>query len=128
MQFYVFRACDSRCCCFFTWIFAVCMIALFGKLYNVAAHVQCNEHATALPSHLVTQTVYGFLDFTTTIGNTIMVFSPQSSPAPGMYKLVFSYIGNKAFLLCDRIVFFVHWVIFFLLNRHNIAFTHTHNG
>ncbi|XP_055379873.1 uncharacterized protein LOC129611001 [Condylostylus longicornis] len=35
----------------------------------------------------VTQTVYGFLDFTTTIGNTVMVFSPQSSapettPAP----------------------------------------------
>lgn len=29
-----------------------------------------------------TQTVYGFLDFTTTIGNTIMVFSPQSAPAP----------------------------------------------
>lgn len=37
----------------------------------------------AAPNHeLVTQTVYGFLDFTTTIGNTIMVFSPQSSPAP----------------------------------------------
>ncbi|XP_017868804.1 PREDICTED: uncharacterized protein LOC108617503 [Drosophila arizonae] len=28
----------------------------------------------------LTQTVYGFLDFTTTIGNTVMVFSPQSSP------------------------------------------------
>ena len=28
-----------------------------------------------------TQTVYGFLDFTTTIGNTVMVFSPQSAPA-----------------------------------------------
>ncbi|XP_018569103.1 uncharacterized protein LOC108909279 isoform X2 [Anoplophora glabripennis] len=27
----------------------------------------------------VTQTVYGFLDFTTTIGNTVMVFSPQSA-------------------------------------------------
>lgn len=35
----------------------------------------------------VTQTVYGFLDFTTTIGNTVMVFSPQSAaPAvtPGL--------------------------------------------
>ncbi|XP_050299001.1 uncharacterized protein LOC126737935 isoform X2 [Anthonomus grandis grandis] len=32
--------------------------------------------------NLVTQTVYGFLDFTTTIGNTVMVFSPQSSSAP----------------------------------------------
>ena len=30
---------------------------------------------------LVTQTVYGFLDFTTTIGNTVMVFSPQSAVA-----------------------------------------------
>ncbi|KAI4492248.1 hypothetical protein M0802_009938 [Mischocyttarus mexicanus] len=30
-----------------------------------------------------TQTVYGFLDFTTTIGNTVMVFSPQSSPPEG---------------------------------------------
>lgn len=33
----------------------------------------------------LTQTVYGFLDFTTTIGNTVMVFSPQS--APGKYKI-----------------------------------------
>ncbi|KAH8400996.1 hypothetical protein KR009_002346, partial [Drosophila setifemur] len=31
-------------------------------------------------TELLTQTVYGFLDFTTTIGNTVMVFSPQSSP------------------------------------------------
>ncbi|XP_014479867.1 PREDICTED: uncharacterized protein LOC106747099 [Dinoponera quadriceps] len=31
----------------------------------------------------ITQTVYGFLDFTTTIGNTVMVFSPQSAPPPG---------------------------------------------
>lgn len=32
----------------------------------------------------VTQTVYGFLDFTTTIGDTVMVFMPQSaSAAPG---------------------------------------------
>lgn len=34
--------------------------------------------------NFVTQTVYGFLDFTTTIGNTIMVFSPQSAAAPGL--------------------------------------------
>ncbi|XP_058807008.1 histone acetyltransferase KAT6A [Phymastichus coffea] len=34
-------------------------------------------------SDIVTQTVYGFLDFTTTIGNTVMVFSPQSAPAEG---------------------------------------------
>lgn len=35
------------------------------------------------PSTFETQTVYGFLDFTTTIGNTIMVFSPNSAPPPG---------------------------------------------
>ena len=28
--------------------------------------------------NLVTQTVYGFLDFVTTIGNTVMVFTPQT--------------------------------------------------
>ncbi|CAH0721522.1 unnamed protein product, partial [Brenthis ino] len=32
--------------------------------------------------NFITQTVYGFLDFTTTIGNTVMVFSPQSAPPP----------------------------------------------
>lgn len=35
----------------------------------------------------VTQTVYGFLDFTTTIGNTVMVFSPQSA-APGKLETI----------------------------------------
>ncbi|KAI4462450.1 hypothetical protein MML48_4g00017036 [Holotrichia oblita] len=43
--------------------------------------------ASAQPAQgsYVTQTVYGFLDFTTTIGNTVMIFSPQSAapvPAP----------------------------------------------
>nr|XP_023016650.1 uncharacterized protein LOC111505964 [Leptinotarsa decemlineata] len=32
-------------------------------------------------ANFVTQTVYGFLDFTTTIGNTVMIFSPQSVAA-----------------------------------------------
>ncbi|XP_053667955.1 proteoglycan 4 [Anopheles marshallii] len=31
------------------------------------------------PDYYTTQTVYGFLDFTTTIGNTVMIFSPQSA-------------------------------------------------
>jgi len=36
------------------------------------------------PDSQITQTVYGFLDFTTTIGNTVMVFMPQSaSISPG---------------------------------------------
>ncbi|XP_017125527.1 uncharacterized protein LOC108144881 [Drosophila elegans] len=39
------------------------------------------KSATCGDTELLTQTVYGFLDFTTTIGNTVMVFSPQSSPA-----------------------------------------------
>ncbi|CAK1551974.1 unnamed protein product [Leptosia nina] len=37
---------------------------------------------TGNPANFLTQTVYGFLDFTTTIGNTVMVFSPHSAPAP----------------------------------------------
>lgn len=41
------------------------------------------------PSTYETQTVYGFLDFTTTIGNTIMVFSPNSAPPPGIqYEII----------------------------------------
>lgn len=37
----------------------------------------------ATNNDFITQTVYGFLDFTTTIGNTVMVFSPQSAPPEG---------------------------------------------
>jgi hypothetical protein len=43
---------------------------------SVAIHQRQNEAV-----ELLTQTVYGFLDFTTTIGNTVMVFSPQSALA-----------------------------------------------
>ena len=43
---------------------------------SVAIQQQQNEAV-----ELLTQTVYGFLDFTTTIGNTVMVFSPQSALA-----------------------------------------------
>ncbi|XP_045487816.1 uncharacterized protein LOC111001722 isoform X1 [Pieris rapae] len=38
--------------------------------------------SSANPANFLTQTVYGFLDFTTTIGNTVMVFSPNSAPSP----------------------------------------------
>lgn len=34
----------------------------------------------------VTQNVYGFADFTTTIGNTVMIFSPSSIAVPGTIK------------------------------------------
>lgn len=33
---------------------------------------------TAIVNPFVTQNVYGFADFTTTIGNTVMIFSPSS--------------------------------------------------
>ena len=41
----------------------------------------------------ITQTVYGFLDFTTTIGNTVMVFSPQSASTTSEYSNI--HIGNR---------------------------------
>ncbi|XP_014223717.1 uncharacterized protein LOC106650304 [Trichogramma pretiosum] len=34
-------------------------------------------------SGYTTQTVYGFLDFTTTLANTVMIFSPSSAPPEG---------------------------------------------
>lgn len=43
----------------------------------------------AANNDFVTQTVYGFLDFTTTIGNTVMVFSPQSAPPGNICKVLF---------------------------------------
>ncbi|KAL3265497.1 hypothetical protein HHI36_009701 [Cryptolaemus montrouzieri] len=54
-----------------------------GKRYVVAETSYVDGGAsivsTNAQNNLVTQTVYGFLDFTTTIGNTVMVFSPQST-------------------------------------------------
>lgn len=41
---------------------------------------------TAIVNPYVTQNVYGFADFTTTIGNTVMIFSPSSIAVPGMKK------------------------------------------
>lgn len=41
---------------------------------------------TAIVNSLVTQNVYGFADFTTTIGNTVMIFSPSSIAVPGKKK------------------------------------------
>ncbi|CAL8081364.1 unnamed protein product [Orchesella dallaii] len=39
---------------------------------------EINGQASGSDPNLVTQTVYGFLDFVTTIGNTVMVFTPQT--------------------------------------------------
>ncbi|XP_030026285.1 uncharacterized protein LOC115444591 isoform X3 [Manduca sexta] len=55
--------------------------------YRLIALLAVAAHLSIIPSahgqaNLLTQTVYGFLDFTTTIGNTVMVFSPQSAPPP----------------------------------------------
>ncbi|KPJ00962.1 hypothetical protein RR46_05227 [Papilio xuthus] len=50
-----------------------------GPFYNGADNIA----PTQAPSgNFITQTVYGFLDFTTTIGNTVMIFSPHSAPPP----------------------------------------------
>lgn len=49
---------------------------------NVVVAVQPTSVVAAESANFLTQTVYGFLDFTTTIGNTVMVFSPQSAPPP----------------------------------------------
>lgn len=67
-----------------------------------AAAANVEEVVLPAPANddFITQTVYGFLDFTTTIANTVMVFSPQSAP-PGererkiytvVYKYIYSYI------------------------------------
>uniref|UniRef100_W8BVW2 Uncharacterized protein n=1 Tax=Ceratitis capitata TaxID=7213 RepID=W8BVW2_CERCA len=46
----------------------------------------------------ITQTVYGFLDFTTTIGNTVMVFSPQSAPPIEKIDIPTNIIETKPFV------------------------------
>lgn len=38
--------------------------------------------------NLVTQTVYGFLDFVTTIGNTVMVFTPQTKQGKLILRVI----------------------------------------
>lgn len=65
----------------------VCAVAatVAAQVYNshpvdAAAQIE----SAAADNDFITQTVYGFLDFTTTIGNTVMVFSPQSAP-PGKH-------------------------------------------
>ncbi|XP_047355802.1 mucin-17 isoform X2 [Vespa velutina] len=57
----------------FTYVFVYS-----GQIYSVNS-----VDPAAVKNDFTTQTVYGFLDFTTTIGNTVMVFSPQSSPPEG---------------------------------------------
>ncbi|XP_070152991.1 uncharacterized protein [Polyergus mexicanus] len=55
------------------------------KSYSLdsSATVSDSFEPAATNNDFTTQTVYGFLDFTTTLGNTVMVFSPQSAPPEG---------------------------------------------
>ncbi|XP_065335533.1 myb-like protein U isoform X2 [Cloeon dipterum] len=59
------------------------VVAIFGANAQVYVNPDAvqSSSSSSTAGDLVTQTVYGFLDFTTTIGNTVMVFSPQSAPA-----------------------------------------------
>lgn len=51
------------------------------KSHPIATAAAAAVKPTVVNDDFITQTVYGFLDFTTTIGNTVMVFSPQSAPS-----------------------------------------------
>lgn len=66
-------------------VLVVCKYAAgSGPVYVNPEVAQSSSAPPSSGGDLVTQTVYGFLDFTTTIGNTVMIFSPQSAPAaPG---------------------------------------------
>lgn len=44
----------------------------------------------AAAAEYVTKTVYGFLDFTTTVGSTVMIFTPQSQSASRCLHVSFS--------------------------------------
>ncbi|XP_015126183.1 flocculation protein FLO11 [Diachasma alloeum] len=73
------------------FVILACVSVNLGQVYkatggidnNNAVEVVESAEPEANKSDFITQTVYGFLDFTTTIGNTVMVFSPQSAPAEG---------------------------------------------
>ncbi|KAK9497978.1 hypothetical protein O3M35_003869 [Rhynocoris fuscipes] len=51
-----------------------------GPVYKTSVNIEVSPSNNA-NGQLTTQTVYGFLDFTTTIANTVMVFTPQSQQA-----------------------------------------------
>ncbi|XP_055918233.1 uncharacterized protein LOC129950348 isoform X2 [Eupeodes corollae] len=57
-----------------------CFIQLFFIIVGYKT-ANANPEPEIRTADLVTQTVYGFLDFTTTIGKTVMIFSPQSAPS-----------------------------------------------
>ncbi|KAG5668682.1 hypothetical protein PVAND_016611 [Polypedilum vanderplanki] len=56
----------------------------FLLLFALIISTNANDDIFVQPTasvQLITQNVYGFADFTTTIGNTVMIFSPSSVPA-----------------------------------------------
>lgn len=58
------------------------------NFYLVLQIIHADDDLVQPTVSLVTQNVYGFADFTTTIGNTVMIFSPSSIAAnPGEHKL-----------------------------------------
>lgn len=58
---------------------------------------------TAIVNPYVTQNVYGFADFTTTIGNTVMIFSPSSIAVPGMDNFQLSQSFTHALINTDPV-------------------------
>lgn len=78
--------------------------------FSTAGPVFINPNAVVVPfvssssqENYVTQTVYGFLDFTTTIGNTVMVFSPQSAAVSGFFyhELILEILINIFLFVLD---------------------------
>ncbi|XP_012250618.2 uncharacterized protein LOC105682937 isoform X2 [Athalia rosae] len=64
---------------------SICAALGSAQIYTGSSSPEIFASVSAEPAknEFLTQTVYGFLDFTTTIGNTVMVFSPQSAPPEG---------------------------------------------
>ncbi|CAG9856260.1 unnamed protein product [Phyllotreta striolata] len=67
------------CCLLFAANGAHSQGPVFVNPNDAAATLSSQTASPGDQGNYVTQTVYGFLDFTTTIGNTVMVFSPQSA-------------------------------------------------
>lgn len=68
------------------------------SIENVTSEKNDGNNNDATPPS-VTQTVYGFLDFTTTIGNTVMVFSPQSAATTSSKLFEYMYLEPELLIL-----------------------------
>lgn len=64
-------------------------MTFFFFTFKVLQIARCDDDLVQPTVSLTTQNVYGFADFTTTIGNTVMIFSPSSIAAnPGDFSLL----------------------------------------